>query len=157
MTAWWMSRSPRERIMLTALASLAAVLVAWYGVARPLAAWNRAAEQRHAAASARAAAVDRALAEIAALRQRAGPRPAAVPLEAAVSESAAAAGLVLKRAEADPAGGLQVRISGVPAMALFPWLAELQQRRGLAPAHLTVLKNEAGGLDVDATIVKVGP
>jgi general secretion pathway protein M len=156
MIAWWAGRSRREQLLLGVMAAIALVLVAWFGILQPLAKARRAAAERLSEAAATQAAVERGLAELAALRRAAPARPNRRPMARAVTESAAAAGVTLARAEPDPGGGLRVGIEAVAPAALFPWLAALQRDDGVAASHLTVVKADGGGLNVDATLVEIG-
>src|SRR5580765_8767237 len=87
MSAWWEARSERERWLVGAMLVLAAILVAWLLIVRPLADALDAAKMRHG---------DAAIA-LAQARARAQPpatsAPAAAgPIESIVTRTAAAAG-----------------------------------------------------------------
>lgn len=160
MRAWWDSRSRREQVMLALLSVLLAVTVYWFGVIGPLASAERGARERLAQAVAAEAAIDPGLAELAelaALRRSARPPGATRPIATVAAETAAAAGLSLDRSEPDPGGGLRIGLKAVAPAQVFSWLAALQRGHGVAPSHLTVLKAEGGGLDVDATLVQAAP
>jgi general secretion pathway protein M len=153
---WLAGRSPRERAMLGVLAALALGLGLWFGVVAPLAAAQRAAAEKLDKAVRVERAVEGALSELAAVQRRVKPPASHAPVDEAVSRSAEAAGLVLGRVEADPSGGVQATLQGASANALFPWLVALQREHGVVASHLTILKGEGGGLDVDATFVRAG-
>lgn len=150
MRAWFEGRTRREQVLLTLMALALAGFLLWFGLYRPLAQARAAAERRLDRAAAEAAEVDRAVARLRVLGA-ARARPAPADPAQAVNASASAAGLTLARLEPDPAGGVQVAVAGVSPSQLFPWLAALQTDYGVAPRHLTVIKDEQGTLSVDAT------
>jgi general secretion pathway protein M len=154
MRTWWETRSRREQALLAVMAAGVAAFLLWFAVLTPLAAANRAAEARYATAVETDLAVSRTLGEVARLKAPPAPASARRPLDAVVSETAAAAGVNVGRIEADPSGGLRVSSPSAPASALFPWLALLQREHGIVATHLTVLKNDTGGLAVDATLAR---
>lgn len=156
MRAWWDERSPRERVLIAVMAGGLLLFALWLAVAAPLLAAGRAAEARHARAVATRTGVDRALAELARLRPPPQPASASRALQAVVSETAVAGGVEIARIEPDPAGGLRVAVASAAPAALFPWLALLQREHGVALEHLSVMKNETGGLALDATLKRIG-
>lgn len=156
MITWWNSRSRREQILLGVMVLCLGLAVLLFGVVRPLQAAARAASERHAAASQTEAEVARNVAAIARLKAPAKAAPRRLPLEAAVNSTATAAGIALGRVEADPSGGLRVAAPSVAPTVLFPWLSLLQREHGVAASHLAIVKNETGGLALDATLVRPG-
>ena len=156
LTEWLAGRSPRERVMLGVLAAVALGLGLWFGILMPLASAQRAAAEKLDRAVRVERAVESVLADLAEVRRRIRPPVSQAPVDEAVSRSAEAAGLVLGRVEADPAGGVQASLQGVATTTLFPWLVNLQREHGVIASHLTILKGEGGGLDVDATFVRAG-
>ncbi|MFN3582701.1 type II secretion system protein GspM [Phenylobacterium sp.] len=151
MIAWWTTRTPRERLLLGVMAGLLLVFGLWFGVHRPLAQARAAAERRYDRALKEEAAIEIAAARIRTLRTAGGGASRKAPAAEAVNASAAAAGVTLSRVEPDPVGGVQVAVGGVSPAQLFPWLAALQRDYGVTPRHLTIVKDEQGGLSVDAT------
>lgn len=132
-----------------------AAFLAWFAVWRPVAAAHDAAERRHARAVQDRAVVVRTVARI---RQVGGARAGGrtVPAGEAVNAAASAAGVTLAALEPDPEGGVQVRLNGIAPSRLFPWLATLQRDYGVAPRHLTIVKDGEGTLSVDATFGSAG-
>lgn len=151
MIAWWTTRTPRERLLLGVMAGLLVVFGLWFGVHRPLAQAREAAERRYDRALKEEAAIEAAAARIRALMSRGATASRKASAAEAVNASAAAAGVTLSRVEPDPAGGVQVAVGGVSPAQFFPWLAALQRDYGVNPRHLTIVKDEQGGLSVDAT------
>jgi general secretion pathway protein M len=154
MRTWWDSRSRREQVLLAVMGAAAAAFLLWFAVLRPLAAAGRAAEARYAAAVETDVVVNRTLADMARLKAPPPPASARRPLDAVVSEAAAAAGVNVGRIEPDPSGGLRVSSPSTAVSAVFPWLATLQREHGIVATHLTALKNDTGGLAVDATLAR---
>jgi general secretion pathway protein M len=151
MIAWWETRTRREQALLAVMATLLVAVLMWFGVYRPVGQAREAAAQRYERALKTQAVVGTAAARIGQL-QTGGPRAVRrAPAAEAVNASAAAAGVTLSRVEPDPAGGVQVAVGGIAPGQLFPWLAALQQDYGVSARHLTIVKDEQGGLSVDAT------
>lgn len=151
MIEWWTTRTQRERRLLAVMAGLLVVFGLWFGVHRPLAQARAAAERRYDRALQEEGAIEAAVARIRVLRAAGAGASRKTPAAEAVNASAAAAGVTLSRVEPDPAGGVQVAVGGIAPAQLFPWLAALQQDYGVTPRHLTIVKDEQGGLSMDAT------
>ena len=132
MTAWWETRSLRERRLLAIMFALLAIVLAWLAVVRPLADALEAARLRHAAAVV-------ALAGARAARPAAAPA-AAGPADSIVAETAAAAGFAGARiARLGPARA-GVAVDSARPQALFGWIAEME-RRGLVVERLRAQAN----------------
>ncbi|MET0293855.1 MAG: type II secretion system protein M [Phenylobacterium sp.] len=154
MTAWWSFRTPRERLMLSALAIVLALFALWYGLYAPLLAMRGEAQARYAKAISEQAQLHATVRQIRTLSAAAKP-PSQLAPEEAIRTTASAAGLEVERVEPDPDGGLRVAIAGAPATSLFPWLAVLQREHGLAAKTLVVVKGD-NGLRLDATLARPG-
>ena len=156
MRAWWISRSGREQVLLGVMALCVVLTLIVFGVARPLQAAAGAASARYAAAQQTQAEVARNVAAIG--RLRAPPKSSArrLPLDAAVNTTAAAAGIAFGRVEDAPSSGIRVSAPSVAPTVLFPWLSLLQREHGVVASHITIVKNETGGLTLDATLVRAG-
>jgi general secretion pathway protein M len=150
MKTWFEGRTRREQVLLAIMGGGLLVFILWFGVWRPVDHARASAERRYERAARDAAVAARAVAAVRAL-PAAGAARSGLPVADAVNAAAQSAGLTLARAEADPAGGLQVAVQGVAPARVFPWLATLQTEYGIAPRHLTVIKDEQGTLSVDAT------
>jgi general secretion pathway protein M len=132
MTAWWEARSARERMLLTVMLALLAIVFLWLAVVRPLADALDAAKLRHGAAVV-------ALAEARA-RPAAVPAAAAGPADAIAAETAAAAGFTNVRIARQGATGASVALDAARPQALFGWIAEME-RRGLVVEQLRARAN----------------
>lgn len=153
MIAWWKARARREQVLLGVLALLLLALAAWYGVWRPVAAFQHAAAERHAQAMRQRQAVQALIARVKAAPASQGE---VRPLAETVRQSLDAAGITAARLEADPDGGLRVAIGGVASTQLLPWISTLQTAHGIVPRHLVVVKEGQGLLGLDATFVRAG-
>jgi general secretion pathway protein M len=144
----WDARTRREQRMLAGMALLAAAVVLWLGVVRPLNDWRDAAARDRAQ-------VEAGLVEVRAALNRLGPVAGGEPrgadvqgLEPVLRESAAAAGLELTTGM-DPSGRLGFRIASAPSAAVFGWLAALETAHGLQPVSLGVVENADASLQVE--------
>lgn len=151
MTAWWQARTRREQILLGVMGTVLLVFVLWFGVQRPIAQAKAAAVQRYDRALAERTVVEAAAVRIVALRQGPGGQVKRIPAAEAVAASAAAASLTLASVAPEADGGVQAKVGGVAPAQLFGWLTSLQRDYGVTPRHLTVIKDEAGGLSADAS------
>lgn len=142
---WLEGRTPREQVMLAVLAGLAAGVLLWLGVARPVADWKADAAGRRAQAAS----------ELALIRRAAG--PGAAGPGAAVGDPAA----ILR--DSAEAAGLQATVSGdgftvsaAPSRVLFGWLATLKTAHGLEAAELIVSKNADATLEAKGRLAPTG-
>jgi general secretion pathway protein M len=138
------ARTPRERVLLAALAVLAAAWAVWAGAVQPLHAKAAAFEarlQRHMLALPRLAALPPAAAA-----------PAADPrsLPVIVADTAAEAGLDLRRLQ-ERDRTVSVQIDAAPADAVLLWIETLEQRGGLRLMAVTLTRLDAPGT-VSATL-----
>lgn len=140
---WWRRRAPRERAMLVLMVAAIAAFVAWYGVLVPLRQAHDDARARHLRAAAELARVQVQLAQLAELEQRFPARPGdREALEKAVRASAAQAGFPIGQARDDGDGSFGVRSEAATPAQLFAWLDALREQHGLAPAALSVARNQ---------------
>lgn len=143
----WDGRTRREQQMLTAMALLAASVVLWLGVVRPLTGWREDAAGDRARAAAELAEVRSALGRVAPATGET--RPGDIQgLEPAVRQTAEAAGLKVTTGM-DPSGRLGFRVDNAPAAAVFGWLGALQTTHGLQPVSLGVVENADASLQVE--------
>jgi general secretion pathway protein M len=134
MTAWWETRSARERLLLGVMFALLGFVFLWLAVVRPLADALDAAKLRHGAAVV-------ALAEARArTRPALVPAAAIAPADAIAAETAAAAGFTGVRIAREGAAGASVVLDAARPQALFGWVAEME-RRGLIVDRLRVRAN----------------
>lgn len=155
MRDWWNGRSQREQILLGVMGALVAGFVLWFGLAAPLRSAAASARDHLAQARADEALVDAVVAQVAAQGQAPAPPSAVGPVDRMVADTAAVAGLQVVRVEAAE-GGVQAVVSG-PSTSILPWLAFLAREQGVTARHLTLVKGEAGALDLDATFVRAAP
>lgn len=143
--SWWQQREPRERAMLALMCAAIAAFVLWYGVFLPLRHARDTAQARHARAAADLAQVQAELAEVADLRERLPAPPAdAQALRQAVLASAERAGLEVGRGREDGPDGFGIESEAATPVQLFAWLDDLRLHHGLAPAVLSVARNQDG-------------
>ena len=141
----WNDRSPRERIMLAALGCVAAAILVWLLVLRPI------AEARSSAAATRDEAVQ-ALGETRFYARRieglSGTSLPARPKSAqALAATAAAAGLTVSGAE-ESDGTLRFRFDTVPSKGFFGWVAAVEAQ-GLPVRTMSAVPNAAGSLKAE--------
>lgn len=141
--AWLDGRTPRERVMLIVCAGLAAAVLCWLLIYRPLQAW------RETAADQRFAAVAEETAVATALTGTGASRPAAPvdDINAVVEATAAEAGVTPNLAMAAN-GDLGFTASSVPTGAAFAWLAAME-RQGLTITSLSVIENADSTVTVE--------
>lgn len=143
----WDGRTRREHRMLAVMALLAAAVVVWLGVVRPVNDWRAEAANNHARAGAELVEVRTALTHLAPAKAGRA-RMDARGLEPVVVQTAEAAGLMLTTGM-DASGRLGFRAAGAPAAAVFGWLAALETTQGLRPASLSVFENADATLQVE--------
>lgn len=144
---WWGERSPRERGLLAIMAVLAAVVVGWLLVVRPLSDQLDAARTRYAAASV-------ALAEARAREDAAGggaPAAPGMPVDSLLGAAATQAGFTNARVAAQGPTRASVTIDAARPQALFAWLGQLE-RRGLAIERLGARTNSDRTIAVEAVL-----
>jgi general secretion pathway protein M len=144
----WDGRTRREQRMLAVMALLAAAVVVWLAIVRPLNSWRDQAAVDRGRAEAHLVEVRTALARLA---PAADGKPAAMDargLEPVLLQTAEAAGLELVTGM-DPSGRLGFRAAQAPAAAVFGWLAALDTTHGLQPVSLNVVENADASLQVE--------
>ena len=147
---WWNERSLREQRMLALMVAILVAVVAWLGVARPIALARDAAETRHARAVVALGQVSEIGARLDALRSR--PQPAIdEPLVAFIGRSAADAGLSVERLEAEGADRAVLTILAVRPPAVFGWIQRIEVRHGIVVERLSATRNPDTTVAVQAT------
>jgi general secretion pathway protein M len=146
---FWQARTMRERRLLIAMAALAAPILLWLALIRPLEAARLRAEAQLAAATADTAALEAARAALAAT-----PQASSGPVMPRVQAAVSAAGLSL--ASLDPAGptGATARIAAARAPVLLRLIAALEAE-GLVITSLSISRNE--DTSVNAQFTASGP
>lgn len=142
---WWRQRGRREQSLLFAAAALAASLLLWIAVLRPLDEALADARARHDRA---VLALADARAQAATIRhlQRSPAPTMPGPIAGYLGEAAKAAGFPVARVDPGSAGEATLVISAARAPALFAWVGELERRHGLIVDRLSARANS------DATI-----
>ena len=154
MTAWFRGLSRREQRLILVMLALAALVLAWLLVVRPLSDALVEAKARHAAAAVELAEARGAAAEIARLEKQGGGGAAAGPLDALLSRSAAEAGFPVSRIQ--PAGeGVTIAMDAARPQAFFSWVGQMEAQ-GLIVARLNARANADRTIAVEATFRKRG-
>lgn len=139
---WFRARSPRERILICAMA----VLLVGYGLFEFV--WRPVSAIREDAA-AEIVRLERAMAALRAVDPGAEAGPASpgsgLPPSTAVTRSAATLGLGIRRLEPD-GGGLRVSLDEASADVILAWLALLETDHGLRVATIRMDRRPAPGL-----------
>lgn len=142
---WWNQRSPRERVMLSVLAALLAILILVFGVIGPL-------QRARATALADIRTYETINARLRAAGPLGGPRtgPARTgPPAQVLSVSAAGFGLS-PRVEAIP-GGVRAVLTDAPYDSVISWLGDLGATAKLRVRRVSLQRGSSGG-HVNATI-----
>ncbi|MEA3009966.1 MAG: ral secretion pathway protein [Sphingomonadales bacterium] len=137
--ALWLARSRRERWLLGLMLALAALVLVWLLVLRPLSDMLSAARQRHGEAVAALAEARSQAAAIEALEKN-KPAPFAGPIDSAVAAAASAAGFQLSGLQPEGEGGVSLAIGAARPQALFGWIAALEAQ-GYIVQSLTATSN----------------
>lgn len=148
---WWRGRSRREQRLLLILFALAAIVLAWLLVVRPLGDSLAAAKERHGAAVIALAEARTNAAAIGSL-ERGRPAATAGPVEQIAVQSASAAGFQLSRIQAEGAGKVSLAIEAARPQALFAWVSEMETSRSLIVDSLTANANSDRTLSVQITL-----
>ena len=150
LTSWFRGRSQREQRLLLAMLAVAAVVLAWVALVRPLGDGLASARERHGAAVV-ALAEARGQAEQIRLLEQRRPTTAGEPLPTLVGNAASEAGFQLSRLEPQPGGGVLVAIEAAKPEALFGWVAQMEGPRGLIVDRLNATANADRTLAVQVT------
>jgi general secretion pathway protein M len=134
---WWRERSRREQLLLMVMAGLAALVIAWFLVVRPLSDRLDAAKTRYAAA---AVMLGEARAREAQARAGARGPAVALPIDSLVAGTAAQAGFPSARVTPQGPAQASAAIDAARPQALFAWVLRLEQS-GLAVERLRAQAN----------------
>lgn len=137
-TATLAARTPRERWLMAGLGVALVGWGLWAGALLPLQAHTSTLQDRihrHTLALPRVAALPPAAA---------APPPDARPLPVIVAETAAEAGLDLRRLQ-DRGGAVSVQIDAAPFDAVMLWIETLELRAGLRLAAVAMARQDAPG------------
>jgi len=146
MKEWFMSREPRERVILTIGAVVAALIFAVAFVWRPLA--NGTAELRESVERKNQLLVDVRQAAVIAPDAGGGPRDAGQSLVVLVDSTAQSHGLAgaLTRTRPDGPDGINVTFQNASFDALMSWLVSLQTEHRIGVESATVTRTQQPGL-----------
>lgn len=123
--ALWLARTPRERWLLGVMLALAALVLVWFLVLRPLGDMLSAARERHGNAVA-ALAEARSQAAAIAILERGSSGAVQEPASQAVAASAADAGFQLSALQPEGPGRVTFALGAARPPALFGWIAGLE-------------------------------
>ncbi|MEL6226342.1 MAG: type II secretion system protein M [Pseudomonadota bacterium] len=141
---WWVQREPRERVLLSVLAALVAMIVAFYGIWSPFAGARDAARSSLQSATVDARFVEQGLVSLAS-STTGGPGPAenVNAFRAQLTASAQTLGLSIARLQSGTDGTLQVSIDDADPTLLYSWLLGLDAQPGgrVVAATLTTRDN----------------
>ena len=123
--ALWLARTPRERWLLGVMFALAALVLVWFLVIRPLGDMLSAARERHGQAVA-ALAEARSMAEEIAMLERGGPAAIDGPVDQALAAAASEAGFQLSALQPQGPGRVSFALGAARPQALFGWISGLE-------------------------------
>ena len=149
--SWFRSRTLREQRLILVMLGLAAMVLAWLLVVRPLGDALAAARERHGAAVIALAEARAQAAEIARLEQQSPAAPGG-PLDSVVARSAAEAGFQLSQVQAGPEGSVTLAMDSARPQAFFDWVAQLEAAQGLVVERLNARANGDRTIAVELTL-----
>lgn len=152
--AWWAGRSLREQRLLIVMTALAALVLAWLLVIRPLGDALALARERHAQAVVRLAETRAHADRLAGLG---GGRPAAPaePIHLFLSRSASDAGFRPNRVQPTGPNEATLAFDAVRPQAFFGWLS-LAESRGLRIQRLNAVPNRDQTVSVEVGFEREG-
>lgn len=154
MTAWWNTRSPRERMLLGVAAVLLAVVLIWQLVLRPAVHTLERAKLNHEQSAQTLARLDR----IESLLQQGqmilpyAASPATqdtAALQAEAERMAREGRLSISGSEPASPSSFRIRISGVSGPAFFQWLEQVETGLGVSVSAASLKQNPDGSMDAD--------
>lgn len=146
MNAWWEVRSERERWLVGLMLALAAILLLWLLVVRPLSDALDAAKARHGNA-----AVALAQARARALPAATSSPAASGPIDSIIARTAAGSGFPAARIAAQGPSRASVSIDAARPQALFGWIAQMEQA-GLVVERLRAQANPDHTIAAEITL-----
>lgn len=148
--ALWLARTPRERWLLSVMFALAALVLVWFLVLRPLGDMLSAARERHGKAVAALAETRSKAAEVAIL-ERGGPAAIEGPVDQAVAAAASEAGFQLSALQAQGPGRVSFALGSARPQALFGWISGLEGQ-GFVVERLSASANPDRTLSVQIVL-----
>ena len=154
MTAWWSSRTTREKALLSAAASLMAVALIWQLVLRPAINTLEAAKFNHDRAAQTLARLDRieTLLEQGQIISPAHVSPAGQSLPALQAGAASVAedlGLSVTPTVTAGSSTISFQIENAPGETFFKWVEQVETGLGLAVISTSIIQNPDGTLNAD--------
>lgn len=147
---WWETRTMRERWLFGVAGVLAALVLAWLLIIRPIDLLRESAKARHDSAVIALGRVESRLTEI----ENFSANPS-TPVEGRISDivmaEAVRVGFSTAQTEQVGTDGVRVIIGAVRPQTFFAWVADLEDRFGLDVDALTARPNADGTLSVDVT------
>ena len=153
LTSWFRGRSAREQRMLLVMLTVAAPVLLWLLVWRPLTGALDAARERHAEAVERHGRVQAAAAAL-----KGAGRPVAAPpgdLASYVGQAASNSGLSLTAADAQGPNRTAVTIASGDPRAMIGWLRGFEQQ-GLVVRELRMAPATGGSASLTAVVARPG-
>ena len=147
---WWRTRTLREQRLLLALAGIAAIVLAWLLVVRPLGDALSEAGERHGDAVVALAEAKAQAALITGMEQD-EPVRLTSSVDMVVSQSAAESGFAISRIEREGPGQATIVMDTVRPQAFFGWIGQMEADRGLVVDRLTATTNSDRTLSVQVT------
>lgn len=148
---WWRDRSSREQWLLGIMAGLLVIVIAWFGIIRPIAAARDAATARHAEAIQSLGDVQAMAGTIRAAEARRGKRRE-MPLVELVNDRAAGAGFTFARLDKNGDGRVNGRIDAIKPVAMLRWISDLEARDGVIVDQLRITRNADETVAVDLAL-----
>lgn len=148
--ALWLARTERERWLLGIMFALAALVLIWFVVLRPLGDMLSAARERHGEAIAALAETRARAAEIAIL-ERGGPAAFEGPIDQAVAAAASEAGFQLSALQPQGQGRVSFALGAARPQALFGWISGLEGQ-GYVVERLNATSNPDRTLSVQVVL-----
>jgi len=148
---WWGLRTTREQRLLLVMAALAALVLIWLLVIRPVGDALADARARHGRAVI-ALAEAQGQADAIARLEHGGPAPPQIPVNLFVGQKASEAGLTLERIEPQGADRVAITIAAVRPQAFFAWASALERQNGLIVDTLSARTNSDRTLAVEASV-----
>ncbi|MCA3255125.1 MAG: type II secretion system protein M [Alphaproteobacteria bacterium] len=151
---WWRERTPREQRLLAVMGAVAAAVLGWLLILRPLDLAVAAAAERHARAAVSAGRVAGMAEAIRRAPARAAPARQGTVTDL-VARRATEAGVTLASNVAAGDARTELTIAAIRTPALLGWLGELQTKDGLRVDRVQATRNGDGTLA--ATVVLADP
>lgn len=154
MTAWWNTRSPRERLLLGVAGLLLAVVVIWQLVLRPAMHTLERAKLSHERSAQTLARLDRIESLIqqgqTILPYAASPATRDIAALQAEAERMAHEGrLSVSGSEPASRSSFRIRISRVSGPAFFQWIEQVETGLGVSVSAASLTQNADGSMDAD--------